>query len=76
MTIMNFNEWTKQQAIITESSGIRTTAIIALTARISGLNRQVQQNRGATQAEQLLSSELLWLSGLVALVAVTGEKGR
>jgi hypothetical protein len=48
-------------------SAIKTAASIALTVKIAGLNRQVQQDRTATKTEKSLSSQLAWLAALTAL---------
>jgi hypothetical protein len=52
--------------LISESS-IKTAASIALTVKIAGLNRQVQQDRTATRIEKNLSSQIAWLAALTAL---------
>jgi len=54
-------------------SPMRTVAAIGVTARIAGLNRQIQNDRAASKTEKTLSSELFWLSSLVALMSVTGD---
>jgi len=59
---------------LTESSAVTTAATIAITARISGLQRQVAQDRTATQADKIISNQIFWLSSLVALGIVTAEK--
>jgi hypothetical protein len=63
------------QQHVRESSGMKIAAAVALTAKISGLNRQLQQDRTATNAEKTLSTELVWLAALIGLAAMEG-KGR
>jgi hypothetical protein len=52
---------------VTESTGVKTVAMIGLTAKIVALNRQVQQDRLATNAEKNLSSQNVWMAALIAL---------
>jgi hypothetical protein len=58
---------------INESSVAKTGAALAIAARIAVLNRQISQDKNATKAEKILSSELFWLAGLVGLT-MTSEK--
>jgi hypothetical protein len=55
------------RTFVTESTGVKTVAVIALTAKIAVLNRQVQQDRLATSAEKNLSSQNVWMAALIAL---------
>ena len=52
---------------------IKTAASIALTFKIQGLNRQVQQDRTATKTEKNLSSQIALLAGLITL-GMMGDK--
>jgi len=58
------------------ASPARTAAVIALTASFSSLNRQIAQDRTATQIEKTRSAKVLWLSSTVAIGAVTGDKSK
>ena len=56
-------------------SGVRSAASVGIALRIRNLNQQIVQDRTASKAEKLISQELLWLSGMVAMAIVT-EKGK
>jgi hypothetical protein len=60
---------------INESSATKNVAAVALAARIASLNRQIQQDRTATKAEKILSSELFWLAALLGLSVAGGKSG-
>jgi hypothetical protein len=55
------------QEYIRESSGMKTAAAVALTAKISGLNRRVQQDRTTTKGEKAIASQILWLAAFLAV---------
>ena len=54
--------------------GESVAAAVGITAQIASLNRQVQQDRTATKAEKILSSQSLWLATMIAFGMVTGQK--
>jgi hypothetical protein len=63
------------KSIQTESVGLKSAAAIAITARISQLHNQTMQDRSATNSEKRISTELFWLTSLVALgIAAAAEK--
>jgi hypothetical protein len=56
-------------------SATKNVAAVALAARIASLDRQIQQDRTATKAEKILSSEFFWLAALLGLNVAGGKSG-